>query len=104
MATSLPHLAQKRYNLRNLGDLQPMFRSLIPFLAAQLILCFSAFAQSSGGGTIQGTVKDPSGAVIPGTRISIIHLATNSRTDTTSNHEGFYSTPPINIGRYKVRV
>jgi len=81
-----------------------MCRRLTSCLVAQLILCFAAFAQSSGGGTIQGTVKDPSGAVIPGSRISIIHLATNSRTDTTSNHDGFYSTPPINIGRYKVRV
>lgn len=42
------------------------------------ILCFAGLlaAQTTGTGTIQGTVKDTSGAVIPGTRIAAIQIST----------------------------
>ncbi|MBL8232422.1 MAG: TonB-dependent receptor [Bryobacterales bacterium] len=63
------------------------------------------FAQSgAGGGSIQGTVKDPTGAVVPGVKIVITHLATNRVTNTESNTDGYYATPPLPIGKYKVRV
>jgi Carboxypeptidase regulatory-like domain/TonB dependent receptor len=62
-------------------------------------------AQSSaGGGSIQGTVKDMDGAIIPGAKVVIRHIATGRVTNTVSNGEGFFFTPPLNIGPYKVRV
>src|SRR5689334_17116213 len=73
---------------------------LLPALA-----CAAAFAQSSGGGgSIQGTVKDATGAVLPKAKVSIVHIETGRRTETASNSGGFFSTPPIAIGKYKVRV
>jgi hypothetical protein len=72
---------------------------------ALLLVSLAAHAQSSaGGGTIQGTVKDATGLVVAGAKLSILHLATGRLTSTESNSEGFYATPPINIGKYKVRV
>jgi len=63
------------------------------------------FAQSSaGGGSIQGTVKDATGAVIPKSKLTILHIETGRTTNTESNKDGFFSTPPINIGKYKIRV
>jgi hypothetical protein len=77
-----------------------MYKLLIFFF-----LVMSAFGQSSaGGGVFQGTVKDPTGAVVAGAQITITHLATARRTLTTSNAEGYFATPPLNIGKYKVRV
>jgi len=74
-------------------------------LAALLLLPLSVCAQSSGGGgTIQGTVKDLTGLVVPGAKLTITHLATGLATHTVSNEDGNYATPPLNIGRYKVRV
>jgi len=77
-----------------------------PRLAAALIfVAIAGHAQSSaGGGTIQGTVKDPTGAVVPGAKIVILHIATGRTTNTSSNTDGYFATPPINIGQYKVRV
>jgi hypothetical protein len=78
-----------------------LLRSLLGIAA----LCISVFAQSSaGGGSMRGTVRDASGAVLPGAKITITHLATARVTTTVSNDEGYYATPPLNIGAYKVRV
>ncbi len=74
-------------------------------LVSLLLLTASLFAQSSaGGGSIQGTVKDPTGAVLPGAKLAIRHLDSGRVTNTVANAEGFFVTPPLNIGAYKVRV
>ena len=78
------------------------------FLKVMLVSALASaigFAQSSaGGGSIQGTVKDTTGAVIPNSRLTILHIDTGRATKTESNRDGFFSTPPISIGRYKIRV
>ena len=87
----------------------PRGHLVIPALALAALLCLffvrTAAAQSSaGGGTIQGTVKDASGGVVPGAKISILHLATGQTTETRSNAEGYHATSPINIGDYRIHV
>ncbi|MBY0503946.1 MAG: TonB-dependent receptor [Bryobacteraceae bacterium] len=65
----------------------------------------SLWAQSgAGGGSIQGTVKDSTGSIIPGATLVIRHLASGRTFNTVSNSDGFFVTPPSNIGLYKVRV
>ena len=74
-------------------------------LLALCALTLSAWAQSAaGGGTIQGTVKDPTGAVIAGAKIDIRHIETGLSSVRIANSEGYFTTPPLNIGRYKIRV
>jgi hypothetical protein len=74
-------------------------------LAAVFLIASACLAQSSaGGGTIQGTVKDGTGAVVPGAKLAISHVATGRVTHTVTNADGFYATPPVNIGAYKIRV
>ncbi len=71
-----------------------------------LVLCAPALAgaQSSGGGTVQGTVKDSTGAVLPSAKLAILHVDTGRATNTLTNNDGYYSTPPLAIGKYKIRV
>ena len=70
-----------------------------------LLLSTCCFAQSSaGGGTIQGTIKDISGATLPLARLQITHVETGEVIRSGANGAGFFSTPPLKIGRYKVRV
>ncbi|MBM3796813.1 MAG: hypothetical protein FJW31_22810 [Acidobacteria bacterium] len=70
-----------------------------------LAISAALWAQSSaGGGAIQGTVKDDTGAVIPGAKLTITHLASGATNRSETNPEGFFITPPVNIGRYKVRI
>lgn len=56
----------------------------------------------SGAGSIQGTVADVTGAVIPGASIHVVNQATGVATDTKSNHVGFYQVPSLFTGTYQV--
>lgn len=72
-------------------------RCLIPLFVAALL----ALGQT-GAGRIQGSIKDSSGAVIPGAQVSAFHAETGQRFDTRSNDAGFYVFPSLQPGRYKV--
>jgi hypothetical protein len=63
----------------------------------------SLLAQSERG-TISGTIKDPSGAVIPGAKILVTNTATNTVINLTSNGAGDYSAPSLPVGQYNIRV
>jgi len=76
-----------------------LFR-VLPLLIMASISCWS---QNSGGGTVQGTVKDSTGAVVPGVKVSITHIETGVKSNTASNQDGFFVFPPVQIGIYKVR-
>jgi hypothetical protein len=74
-------------------------------VAAALWAAAACLAQSgAGGGSIQGTLRDSSGAVIAGARLSCLHVETGRATSAVTNHEGFFSTPPLSIGKYRMRV
>jgi len=76
---------------------------MLRFCLALGLLCGAALAQSSAGGaTIQGTVKDASGAAIAGAKLTITHLDTGVQISTVTNGDGFYTTPPVQIGKHKV--
>lgn len=73
---------------------------------AFIILCFAATAnaQIAGTASIQGTVTDPSGAVVPGASITITEGATQVKHAATSGSDGLFSFPNINIGTYSLMV
>ncbi|HNG34231.1 MAG TPA: carboxypeptidase-like regulatory domain-containing protein, partial [Blastocatellia bacterium] len=60
-------------------------------------------AQSFTGGIV-GTVKNPNGEVVPNAEITITHLQTNKQVQTTANGEGFYTSPPLAVGDYRVEA
>jgi hypothetical protein len=55
-------------------------------------------------GTIEGLVNDPSGEVIPGAKVKIIQIATNSVYDMVINGEGLYFAPNLPVATYKVAI
>jgi len=55
-------------------------------------------------GSISGTVKDPSGAVIPGATVTATNAATNIQAKTISDDNGLYAFPSLPVGRYTVKV
>ena len=65
------------------------------------LFCTGAFAQS-GAGSIQGTVSDPTGAVIPNASIHVLNQATGVAIDTKTNNVGFYQVPGLVVGTYVV--
>jgi hypothetical protein len=75
----------------------------ITVVLGMALCCSSAFAQS-GAGSIQGTVTDSTGAVIPGASIHVVNQATAVATDTKSNGVGLYQVPDLFTGSYDVTV
>ncbi len=63
----------------------------------------AALAQS-GAGSIQGTVSDPTGAVIPRASIHIVNSATGVAEETKANKAGFYQVPDLFAGNYIVTI
>ncbi len=77
-------------------------RSLLSALGV-LVVCSSAFGQSFTG-TIAGTIRDTSQAVIPGAEITIININTNLRESTTADGAGRYVSVPLPPGEYRVEA
>jgi len=60
-------------------------------------------AQQSRG-SFFGVVTDGSGAAVPGAKLTITSVATNTTTATESNGEGFYSANLLQVGEYSIQV
>jgi hypothetical protein len=73
-----------------------------------LSLSFLAFASATRGqkdtGSIIGTVKDSSGALIPDAKITVTETEKGITFVTSSDASGEYVASPLNVGRYKVTV
>jgi hypothetical protein len=68
-------------------------------------LCLSAAVVSAQTfGEITGEVKDPSGAIVPGARVSVTNTATNALRSSVTNEAGIYSFPALVPGFYSVKV
>lgn len=62
----------------------------------------SAFAQVRG--TFTGAVSDPTGAIIPGAKVSATNESTNVTTTRPTNANGFYTIPDLQPGFYTLKV
>lgn len=56
------------------------------------------------GGTISGTVKDMSGAVVPATSVTVRNTATRVQQSTQTNSDGFYAFPSLPVGQYQLDI
>src|SRR6266498_1641560 len=65
-------------------------------------LSIGVHAQTSTVGSISGTVRDPTGAVVPRAQVLIQEERTGFSRTVVANDEGFYSAPSLPFGRYSV--
>ena len=63
-----------------------------------------ALAQRSDRAIISGVVTDPQGAAVPGATVTIHNVATGVDTVLVTNDAGAYTSPPLVLGTYKVKV
>jgi hypothetical protein len=68
------------------------------------ILVTVAPAQIGGSGSVQGTVSDSSGAVIPGAFVTATNVATGVQTRRQTTAVGYYVVSPLPAGQYTVTV
>jgi hypothetical protein len=88
-------------NSRMLQENDMLRRWLLIPLSAILFAAPVLFA-SGPTGTITGTVTDPSGAVVPKAKITVVNSATNAARDARSNDDGDFTVALLPPGRYQV--
>jgi hypothetical protein len=72
--------------------------------SAVLVWLFSQLAWGAVTGRISGTVKDPTGAVVPGAQIVVLETQTGIKTESRTDTAGFYSFPSLAVGHYELEV
>src|SRR5574340_885136 len=72
-------------------------------LFAACLVAGPASAQATGG-TLNGTISDPSGAAIAKADVLIMHKGTGAVRTAVTNELGFFSTPNLAPGAYDVTV
>src|SRR5262245_17028404 len=70
-------------------------------VAVLLFFCLSGLAQSFNS-SVNGTVKDQTGAVIAGAKVTLIDLSTLREVVTTTNDQGFFVFNEVRAGNYKL--
>ena len=77
--------------------------SMLCMLAALLSFGSVAFAQEQRG-SLEGTVRDAQGAVLPGVEITAMQIDTGGMRTTVSNETGSFVFAAVQPGRYTVRI
>jgi hypothetical protein len=71
-------------------------------LISVFVFCGAVFGQATA--EISGTVRDESGAVIPGVSIKVTQTATGASRTTMANEEGRYIFPALALGPYMLEA
>jgi len=76
--------------------------ALLPLVLATFTST-SLLAQTDRG-IITGTVKDASGAVLPGAQVTVLHQSTQASFKTTTTASGDFTIPSLAVGVYQLKV
>jgi hypothetical protein len=76
----------------------------ICLMVVLMIVPFPLLRAQEAGGTIVGTVTDPSGAAVASANVTIKNIATSIQRSSTTNEDGVYSAPNLIPGTYEVSV
>src|SRR5215203_4511561 len=83
----------------------PRIQCLIASFVFTLLIASSIVAQTqSTAGTIQGTVTDANGAVVPGANVEIKNIETNLRRSIPTDEDGRFTALGLQPGNYSVTV
>ena len=72
-------------------------------ICALLLAVGTAWGQGAVG-TLNGTVLDAAGAVVPGAAVMAVNIATGVESKTTSTSAGSYTLPYLQAGTYTIKV
>ncbi|MGB9028982.1 MAG: carboxypeptidase-like regulatory domain-containing protein, partial [Acidobacteriaceae bacterium] len=77
---------------------------MLALLFASLLLFAAPALHAQFGGSLNGTVTDTSGAVIPGATVVLTNPATQAAKTTTTNATGFYTFTELAPANYTLKV
>src|SRR5438270_8296944 len=81
-----------------------MRRCLLTVAALVAVVIVPALYAQGPVGTLNGTVTDPAGAVVPGATVVATNNGTGTEAKTTSTTSGDYTLPYLPSGTYTIRV
>jgi len=73
-------------------------------LVVAIVFSSAAIAWASVGGSISGTVKDPSGSVLSGANVVVRETSTDLTYHTRTDSSGYFTLPVLPVGRYDLQV
>ena len=73
-------------------------------IASLFLFAVGVCLAQTGTGSIQGTVRDASGAVVPKANVTVVHTATTREYTSVTNEAGFYLIPALQSGGYQISV
>src|SRR2546430_12861329 len=82
--------------------MKQVLQNLIGVFLISVLACAAAFGQAQGTAQINGVVKDPSGAVLPGVEMTATQTNTNQTRSAISDERGNFVLANLPIGPYKV--
>jgi hypothetical protein len=89
--------------MRRISRLDPtLLLLIIMIMAAMLSLSIQSALAQANRASITGTVRDTSGAVVPGVEVTATNKGTNEPSKTVSNQDGIYVVPNLFPGQYSV--
>lgn len=71
-------------------------------LALSLLIAIPVFGQYRA--SLEGTIQDPSGAVIPNAHVKLLNTGTQATVETTANDQGFYRFNQLPAGTYTLTI
>src|SRR5271156_6220781 len=81
---------------------KPKLACFVALLAA--LLLSEALNGQSTSGTVLGTVKESSGAVVPGAMVSLTNAGTNAKHSTVTSDTGTYQFVNLEVGTYQLTI
>jgi len=80
-----------------------MKRAVLAFLLSLTLVPAAALAQSqAANGSIEGTVSDASGGVLPGVTVTVTNVDTGTVRAVVTNEAGLFRAPLLPLGKYTV--
>jgi Carboxypeptidase regulatory-like domain len=87
-----------------MGAYHEFVRRILLCVAVALILAAIPAAAQLPTGTILGTVKDASGASMPGVMVTLRNADTNLTKTATTEPDGSYRFPELSVGHYEIKA
>jgi hypothetical protein len=81
-----------------------MLKRPLTSLSFAIFMLVALHCWAGVGGSVSGTVRDESNAVVPGASVNATNVETGVQHQAATNGQGFYSFPNLPIGRYRVAI
>src|SRR5947209_1813984 len=92
------------FQVEKRGYMTRMRNQVVRYAFTALAAAGLALAQVGGGGTIQGTITDGSGAIVPNAEVTATNIATGVTTTRKTTESGLFVLSPLQAGEYKVTI